>query len=156
MSGVYDLANLVGGVDVSQVETGVAFDLLDPNNPVYVLPIPGLEEPITLKGKDHKTFKDMLKGLGISFEVEISTGDEDNPYHEVKIEFEKMSDFSRGEIIKKIKSLKRLQQIQIIAQVLRDKAQKDEKFVKLLTNEEQKRNLIAYLEYNIEQLQGKK
>jgi predicted component of type VI protein secretion system len=98
----------------------------------------------------------MLKGLGISFEVEISTGDEDNPYHEVKIEFEKMSDFSRGEIIKKIKSLKRLQQIQIIAQVLRDKAQKDEKFVKLLTNEEQKRNLIAYLEYNIEQLQGKK
>jgi len=152
MSGVLDLANLVGGVDVSQVETGIAFDLLDPTNPVFFLALPGLDEPIKLKGKDHKTFSDMIKGMDLSIDVEISTGDEDDPYNEVKIDFEKMSDFKKDQIIKNIAQLKRLQQLQEYAQIIARKAQKDDKFIKMLSDEEQKKDFLAFLEHNIELL----
>ena len=151
MGGVLDLKNLVGGVDVSQVETGVSFDLLDPNNPVYVLALPGLDEKVVLKGKDHKSFKDMLKGLGASVEVKIETGDEDDP-NEVVINFEKMSNFKTDEIVKKITALRKLQQKTTLALTLIRKAQKDAKFQAMLSDPEKKESFLTYLEMQMEKL----
>lgn len=165
MAGIFDIMNEIGAHDVSESTTGVAFDLLDPNNPVYVLALPGIGEPITLRGKaprtvknpesfeTHKSFKEILKGLGIQVKVEIETGDEDDPSNQVKINFEKMSDFRRAEIIKKIKALNVLQKKTALVQTLVRKVQKDKKFQAMLSDPEKKESFLAYLEMQMEKLE---
>lgn len=156
MAKMFDKKNVVGAYDVSTTTTGVAFDLLDPNNPVYVLGLPGMDDgPVVLRGQKHKTFSDMLKALNIKFDIELKTGDEDDPYQEIQLTFEKMSDFKEEAIIKRVKELKRLQEIQEKTAMIVRKAKDDSKFAKVFEDEQIKEDFLAFLDSRIEMLEKK-
>ncbi|PHN05110.1 type VI secretion system contractile sheath small subunit [Flavilitoribacter nigricans] len=152
-----DLDKVVGAVDVSDAPTGISFNLLNPNNPVFMLHLPDLEdEPFYIHGKDFKTFSAVLEKLNLSFEIDVKTGDEENPYESVTLKFEKMSDFQMSEIIKKVSELKNIQIIKDALQKLVS-PERLEANVKLKSlfeegNETLKEDFVNYLDFFIDEL----
>lgn len=154
MSKIFDVKNSVGAYDISTTTTGVAFDLLDPNNPVYVMGLPGLDEPLTLSGQDYPTFADMLKALDVKCEVDIQTGDEDNPEQTINLTFEKMSDFKKAKIIERVTALKKLQDKKELVEKMLRKAANNSKFKTVFENPEAKEALLDFVDLQISRLKN--
>ncbi len=149
-----DPKNAVGSFVIQDIVPGVEFDVLNPNNPVFLLGLPnGPESPSIIQGKKQKTFLEVLKALNLNLEMELKTGNPDNPEEPVKLNFQRMKDFQMEEIINKVEVLKKLNTKKEMAYRLLSKAGSNQKFAEVLKDKSKIEQMKSFLTNTINLLE---
>jgi len=146
--------NDIGAVSIPGITPEIGVTDLNPGKMLLVtsLNAEGPDEPTLVPYKHTGSLKKVFAYAKPSIEVDLDTGDEDDPTEEIKVNFEKLTDFKPDEITKQIPLLKRLSLQGDTMDKLLSEIMKNIKLQRVLGDTDQRLALIEALQSIINEL----
>lgn len=145
----------IGAVSIPGIKPEIGVTDLNPTKMLVpvALQSEGPVEPELVPPEYSSSLSGLFKYAQPSVELELDTGDEDDPSENVEVGFQDLKSFQPKEIIERIPLLKGLAEQEDIIQNLVKLSNKNKRFKQLLQNPEQKEALIQILQSVLDELE---
>jgi hypothetical protein len=146
----------VGAVSIPGINPEIGVTDLNPTKMLIPVPLQkeGPVDPEIVPEEYSGSLSGLFKFAQPQVEVELETGDEDDPSENVTVEFNELKDFQPKSIVERIPLLSNLTNQEEIIQKLVKLVNKNKKFNEILSDPEKKESLIQVLHSIVEELEA--